>query len=305
MGAGHSHGAMSAGRAQRSRLVMVLALTSLVLIAELVGAKLTASLALLADAGHMATDSAGILLALLAVTFGARPATTQRTFGYYRLEILAAVVNAVVLFGIAIFIMVEAWNRWSNPPGIDGGLMLAFAAVGLAANMAGLMILRSGAQSSLNVKGAYLEVLGDFLGSVAVIAAAVVIATTGWERADPVASVLVALMILPRTWTLLREAVDVLLEATPKGVDMDAVRRHILDTPGVVDAHDLHAWTITSGLPVLSAHVVVTDQALADGAAGRVLDALGNCLADHFDIEHSTFQIEQAGHRDHEPVLHH
>ena len=229
---------------------------------------LTGSLALLADAGHMFTDVAGLLLAVLAITFAALPATPQRTFGYYRLEILAAVINAVLLFGVAVWILVEAVRRWANPPDVEGGLMLVFATIGLVANIAGLLILRRGAEHSLNVKGAYLEVLGDLLGSVAVIVAAIVIATSGWLRADPLASILVALLILPRTWTLLREAIDVLLEATPKNVDMDAVRQHILETEGVLDAHDLHAWTITSGMPVLSAHVVVTDHALADGGAG-------------------------------------
>ena len=284
----------------RGRLLAVLGITSTVLVAELVGAKLTGSLALLADAGHMFTDVAGILLAVLAVTFAIRPATPERTFGYYRLEILAAVVNAVLLFGVALFILWEAWQRWSSPPEVEGGLMLAFAMVGLIANAVGLVVLRDGARESLNVKGAYLEVLGDFLGSVAVIVAAVLIATTGWLRADVVASVAVALMILPRTWTLLREAVDVLLEATPRGVELADVRRHILETPGVTGAHDLHAWTITSGLPVLSVHVVVTEEALADGGGARVLDSLGECLADHFDVEHCTFQLEPASHASHE-----
>lgn len=290
--------------AHRGRLLAVLAITVCVLVAELVGAWLTGSLALLADAGHMATDVAGILLAILAVTFAARPATPQRTFGYYRLEILAAVLNAVLLLAIAVFILVEAWSRWDDPPEIEAGLMLVFAAVGLVANLVGLMILRRGAQESLNVKGAYLEVLGDLLGSVAVIVAAVVILLTGWERIDTIASVAVALLILPRTWVLLREATDVLLEATPRGVDMDDVRRHILETPGVLDAHDLHAWTITSGMPVLSAHVVVSDEALADGGAGRVLDQLSDCLAHHFDVEHCTFQLESATHADHEHAVH-
>ena len=208
---GHSHGpSISTGGMHRRRLLVVLGITSTVLVAELVGSAITGSLALLADAGHMFTDVAGILLAVLAVTFASRPATPERTFGYYRLEILAAVVNAVLLFGVALFILWQAWQRWSNPPDVEGGLMLAFAAVGLVANVVGLVVLRSGAKESLNVKGAYLEVLGDFLGSVAVIVAAVVIATTGWLRADVVASVAVALMILPRTWVLLREAVDVL-----------------------------------------------------------------------------------------------
>jgi cobalt-zinc-cadmium efflux system protein len=286
-------------------MMIVLGLTCLVLVAEVVGSVITGSLALLADAGHMFTDVAGILLAILAVTFAARPATDARSYGYYRLEILAAVINAVLLFGVAVLILVEAWQRWSDPPSVDGGLMLVFASIGLVVNIAGLLLLRSGSRSSLNVKGAYLEVLGDALGSLAVIVAAVLIALTGWERADIVASVLVAVMILPRTWTLLREAVDILLEATPKGVDLDEVRRHIYETDGVVEAHDLHVWTLTSGVPVLSAHIVVTDTVLADNAGGRVLDALGECLADHFDVDHCTFQLEPVGHAAHERLRPH
>ncbi len=297
----HSHGpSISAGGLHRKRLLIVLGITSTVLVAELIGARVTGSLALLADAGHMFTDVAGILLAVLAVTFASRPPTPERTFGYYRLEILAAVVNAVLLFGVALYILWEAWQRWNTPPEVEGGLMLAFAAVGLVANIIGLLVLRDGAKESLNLKGAHLEVLGDLLGSVAVIIAALVIATTGWLRADAVASVAVALMILPRTWTLLREAVDVLLQATPKNVDLTAVREHILGIPGVSGAHDLHAWTLTSGLPVLSVHVVVADDELADRGAARILDDLADCLDDHFDVEHCTFQLEPAGHAEHE-----
>ncbi len=306
MGAGHSHGpTVSAGAQHRSRMLVVLALTVTVLVAEIIGGWITGSLALLADAGHMFTDVAGITLAILAVTFASRPASDTRTYGYYRLEILAAVINAVLLFGVAAFILVEAWRRWSEPPDVEGGLMLAFATVGLVANLIGLAVLRSGSKESLNVKGAYLEVLGDTLGSAAVIVAALVIALTGWQRADIVASVLVAAMILPRTWTLLREATDVLLEAVPKGTDLAAIRQHILDTPGVLDAHDLHVWTLTSGMPVLSVHVVVDQAVLADNSGGQVLDALGDCLAHHFDVEHCTFQLEPAGHADHEHAQHH
>ena len=306
MGAGHSHGpSVSAGGQHRSRMLVVLALTTTVLVAEVIGGWITGSLALLADAGHMFTDVAGITLAILAVTFASRPATDTRTYGYYRLEILAAVINAVLLFGVAAFILVEAWRRWSEPPEVEGGLMLAFATVGLVANLIGLAVLRSGSKESLNVKGAYLEVLGDTLGSAAVIVAALVIALTGWQRADIVASVLVAAMILPRTWTLLREATDVLLEAVPKGTDLAAIRQHILETPGVLDAHDLHVWTLTSGMPVLSVHVVVDEAVLADNSGGQVLDALGDCLAHHFDVEHCTFQLEPAGHADHEHAQHH
>ncbi|MBU6311895.1 MAG: cation diffusion facilitator family transporter [Actinomycetales bacterium] len=303
---GHSHGpTVSAGAQHRGRMLIVLGLTTTVLVAEVIGGWITGSLALLADAGHMFTDVAGISLAILAVTFASRPATAKRTYGYYRLEILAAVINAVLLFGVAVFILIEAWQRWFAPPEIRGGLMLAFAVVGLVANLVGLYLLRSGSKESLNVKGAYLEVVGDTLGSAAVIVAALVIALTGWERADVVASVLVALMILPRTWALLREATDVLLEAVPKGTDLNAIRKHILETTGVLGAHDLHVWTLTSGMPVLSVHVVVDDQVLADNCGGRVLDALGECLAHHFDVEHCTFQLEPAGHADHEHASHH
>jgi cobalt-zinc-cadmium efflux system protein len=295
----HEH-TWSAAAAHRGRLAAVLALTVGVLAVELVGAAVSGSLALLADAGHVLADGAGIGLALLAVRFATRPATPQRTFGYYRLEILAAVVNAVLLFGVAGFVLVEAWRRLTDPPEVASGLMLGVAAFGLVANAVSLWLLRDGQAESMNLRGAYLEVLGDLLGSVAVVAAAAVITVTGLQAADPIASVLVGLLILPRTWLLLREAVDVLLEAAPKGVDLDEVRRHLSETPGVTDVHDLHAWTITSGLPVVSAHVVVDRGA----DAGKVLDGLGECLAGHFDIEHSTFQLERPEHRDHEGATH-
>jgi cobalt-zinc-cadmium efflux system protein len=295
----HDH-AHSAAAAHRGRLTAVFAVTLVLLVVELVGAALSGSLALVADAGHVLTDGAGVGLALLAIRFAARPATPQRTFGYYRLEILAAVVNAVLLFGVAGFVLVEAWRRLSEPPPVASGLMLAVAAVGLAANAVSMWLLRDGQRTSLNMRGAYLEVLGDLLGSVAVLAAAVVIALTGFRAADPIASAVIAVAILPRTWRLLREAVDVLLEAAPKGVDLAEVRRHLVETPGVTDVHDLHAWTITSGLPVLSVHVVLE----RDADAGEVLDGLGACLAGHFDIEHSTFQLELPEHRGHEGATH-
>jgi cobalt-zinc-cadmium efflux system protein len=295
----HDH-APSAAAAHRDRLAAVFAITLVILVVELVGAALSGSLALLADAGHVLADGAGVGLALLAIRFAARPATPQRTFGYYRLEILAAVVNAVLLFGVAGFVLVEAWRRLTEPPAVASGLMLAVAAVGLVANAACLWLLRDGQKTSLNMRGAYLEVLGDLLGSVAVLAAGAVIALTGFRVADPIASAVIAVAILPRTWRLLREAVDVLLEAAPKGVDLAEVRRHLVETPGVTDVHDLHAWTITSGLPVLSVHVVLE----RDADAGQVLDGLGACLAGHFDIEHSTFQLEQPEHRGHEGATH-
>lgn len=306
MGSGHSHGhaSGSAGAANRGRLLIVLGLTAAVVVLQIVGGLMTGSLALLADAGHAFTDSAGLLIAVLAVTFGAMPATTQRTFGYLRLEILAAVVNATLLLLVAALVLKEAVGRWSEPPEVSGSGMLLFALVGLVVNIVGLLVLRSGAKDSLNMRGAYLEVLGDLLGSVAVFVAAGVVIITGFRRADAVASVAVALMILPRTWSLLREAIDVLLEATPRGVDLDHVRAHIVQTPGVIDVHDLHVWTITSGVPALSAHVVVDDGCLAGGRSGQVLDALSACLGDHFDTDHCTFQLEPAGHAAHEHVGH-
>ncbi|SES11472.1 cobalt-zinc-cadmium efflux system protein [Pedococcus cremeus] len=304
MGAGHGHGAVSATGQHRSRLVVALCIALAIMVVEVVGGLVSGSLALLADAGHMLTDAAGVGLALLAATFAARPATPERTFGYHRLEILAAVVNALLLFGVAGFVLVEAVRRLAAPPEVSSGLMLVVAVVGLVANTVSLLVLRGGHTESLNVRGAYLEVLGDLLGSAAVIVAAVVVALTGYARADAIASALIGLMILPRTWGLLREAVDVLLEATPRGVDLASVRGHLLSTPGVIDVHDLHAWTITSGMPVLSAHVVVERQILAAGGGGQLLDQLCQCLSGHFDVEHCTFQLEEPAHREHEHAHH-
>jgi cobalt-zinc-cadmium efflux system protein len=251
----------------------------------------------------MLTDVAGVSLALLAVTFAAKKAGPERTFGYFRLEILAAVANAVLLFGVSIYLLIESWSRWNSPHEVDGGIVLVFAGIGVAANLVSFFILRGGAKGSLNVRGAYLEVLGDLLGSVMVIIAALIIIGTGWERADALASAVVALMMLPRTWSLLREAVDVLLEAAPRNVNVGEVRAHILDVDGVIDMHDLHVWTITSGQPVMSAHIVVSDETLARGSA-QVLDDLHECLAHHFDVNHCTFQIEGVGQAERENSQH-
>ena len=304
MGHGHSHAPTTAGGAHRRRLVVVLGLTLAVLVAEVVGAVLSGSLALLADAGHMATDAAGLALALAAVSLAQRPARGRRTFGWQRVEILAAVANGMLLLAVAAYVLIEAIRRIGQPPEIGAGLMLVVASVGLVVNLGSLLVLHGGKDASLNMRGAYLEVLADALGSVAVIVAAVVIATTGWTPADIVASAVIGCLVVPRAWHLLREAFDVLLEAAPRGVDLQDVRAHILGVDGVLDVHDLHAWTITSGLPVLSAHVVVTDEALAAGHGGRVLDALCSCLGEHFDLEHCTFQLEAAAHAGHEAPVH-
>jgi cobalt-zinc-cadmium efflux system protein len=279
---------------------VVFLITFGVMVAEVVAGVTSGSLALLADAGHMLTDVAGIGLALAAIYLAARPATDGRTYGWYRIEILAAVVNSMLLFGAGIWVLFEAWRRFSEPPEIRSGLMLAVAVVGLVANAISARLLIQGQRESLNMRGAYLEVLGDLLGSVAVIVAAVMIALTGYEAADAIASVLIGLLILPRTWHLLRQAVDVLLEATPRDVDLEEVRRHILEAEGVSDVHDLHAWTITSGMNVVSAHVV-----LIEGAdPTEILDRLGTCLAGDFDIEHSTFQLEPFDRREIEETSH-
>jgi cobalt-zinc-cadmium efflux system protein len=284
----HAHATRSAAAAGARPLAVVLLLVAGYLVAEVVAGLLTNSLALLADAGHMFADAAGIGLALLAIWFARRPATAAKSFGYYRVEIFAAVANAAVLVGVAGFILYEAVQRLASPPEVIGLPMLVVAVGGLLVNLASIRLLHAGARSSLNLRGAYLEVLGDLLGSLTVIVAGVVIIVSGWTPIDPIASVAIAGLILPRTWSLLREAVDILLQATPKGVDLDEVRRHILGADGVVDAHDLHAWTLTSGVNVVSAHVVERPE--ADPA--RVLDELCGCLADDFDFEHSTIQLE-------------
>jgi cation diffusion facilitator family transporter len=304
MGRRHSHVPMTAAGGQRRRLAVVLGLTLAVLVAEVVGAVVSGSLALLADAGHMATDAAGIALALGAVTLAQRPATGRRTYGLQRLEILAAVANGLLLLGVAGYVVVHAIARIGHTPDVESGPMLLIAGIGLVVNVVALAVLHRGRGESLNLRGAYLEVLADALGSVAVIVAALVITATGWTHADTVASLVIGALVLPRAWRLLGEALDVLLEAAPRGVDMAHVREHILGVDGVVGVHDLHAWTITSGQPVLSAHVVVTDEALDAGHGGRVLDALCGCLGEHFDMAHCTFQLEAASHAAHEAPVH-
>ena len=302
----HGHG-QGTGIRHRGRLALVLALSLVVLAVEAVVAWFTGSLALLADAGHVLGDSAGIVMALAAISAaqrGGRPGS-RRTFGYHRTEVLAAGLNGLLLLGLAGWIVVSAIRRLGDAPELQAGPVLAAGALGLVINLIGLFLLRSGAEESMNVRGAYLEVLGDALGSVAVLISAAVILTTGWYAADPVASLLIAVMIVPRAISLLREVAEVLLEGTPRDVDLEELRTHILSTEGVIDVHDLHVWTITSGMPVMSAHVVVDATVTRMGEAHDVLDRLRDCLADHFDVEHSTFQIEPAGHADTEPHIHH
>jgi cobalt-zinc-cadmium efflux system protein len=295
---------MTATSASRGRLALVLAITGSVFLLEVIGGLLSGSLALLADAGHMLTDSTGLVLALIGASLATRAATARRTYGLQRAEVLAALSNALLLVGVAVWVLIQAVDRLRQPTEVETGLMLVVAIIGALANAAGLVILRRDQADNLNVRGAYLEVLADLFGSVAVIIAAVLINLTGWTRFDAIASLLIFGLIVPRAWALLREVVDVLLEATPRGVDMDAIREHIKEVPGVVDVHDLHVWAITSGVPVLSAHVVVDDACIRQGLSGQVLDRLGDCLGGHFDVEHCTFQLEPVGHQDHEPSQH-
>ncbi|MGA8460648.1 MAG: cation diffusion facilitator family transporter [Streptosporangiaceae bacterium] len=300
---GHSHGVTATGR-HRQTLIAVLALTTLVAVGEVIGAVITGSLVLFADAAHMAADAAGLGLSLFAAFAAARPPTERRTFGYARAEILAAMANAVLLLAMAGFILYEAIRRLISPADIGSGLLIVFGVIALAANAVSLLLLRQGQAESLNLRGAFLEVASDTLGAAAVIVTGVIIATTGFTRADPIASLVVGLLILPRTWRLLRETVDVLLEASPRGMDLNEVRRHMTTLTGVRDVHELHAWTITSGLPVLSAHVVVDPEFFDDGRCFSMLDRLQDCLRGHFDVEHSTFQLEPAGHASHEHPMH-
>jgi cobalt-zinc-cadmium efflux system protein len=280
---------------------MVLLVTLVVAVVELVGAFLSGSLALFADAGHMFTDTAAIVVALSASYVASLPASPRRTFGYHRAEILAALINAVVLLGVCGYLAYVGVRRLIHPVHVDAPQLLVFAAVGLVASLVSIGLLAQRRQESLNMRGAFLEVLGDAFGSAAAIVAGVVVLTAGLDRADSIASLVIAVMILPRAWSLLRDCVGVLLEAAPPGVDVELVRRHLADAAGVTDVHDLHAWQITSGMPALSAHVTVTDAALDSRGVGEILDELGECVASHFGIDHATFQVEPESHRDHEP----
>ncbi len=299
---GHDHAHAAGREADRSKLRWALLVTVTVLGVEVVGALVTGSLALLADAGHMATDAGAVVLALGASYVAGRGGGPRSTFGLHRAEVLAAVANAIVLLGVCGFVAWSGIERLGDAPEVDAGAMLGFAAVGLGANAVSLSILQRSETGSLNLRGAATEVFGDLVGSVLAVLAALVILATGWQRADAIASLLIAALILPRAALLLRDAGAVLLELAPAGLDLDEVRAHVLELPGVVDVHDLHAWTITSGLPSLSAHVIVTDAALEARGVGAVLDDLCHCVGEHFDVRHTTFQVEPASHQAHEDL---
>ena len=302
MSQGHVQGApaassKTAGARYARNLAWALGLTLTYLIAEVIGAFVTGSLALLADAAHMLTDVGGLGLALLAIRFAARPATPQKTYGYLRAEILSALLNAVVLLVLTIYILFEAYERFTNPPDVLSWPMLIVAVIGLAVNLVSMRLLSGGSSASLNVQGAYFEVLSDMLGSLGVIVAALVIMWTGWTLADPIIGALIGLFIVPRTWRLISQAVHILLEGVPPNVDLRLLETALKEIPGIKAVHDLHVWTITSGLDSMSGHIVVTDM----GESPRVLRAVRETMKDKFGLEHVTVQIEDEKMRGQEP----
>ncbi|MCZ7379856.1 cation diffusion facilitator family transporter [Micromonospora sp. WMMC250] len=300
---GHSHQVTATGRHRRA-LAGVLAVSVVIFAVEVIGAVVTGSLALLADAGHVLADAGGVALALGAALLAARPATGRRTFGWARAEILAAAVNGLILAGMGVYVFVEGIRRLLEPAAVEPAGMAVFGAIGLVGNLVAVALLYRARDASLNMRGAFLEVATDTATSVGVLAAAAVIALTDFTRADAMVSLLIGLVIAPRALRLLRDAVNILLEAAPAEADLEQIRQHITDVDHVLGMHDLHVHTVTSGLPVLTAHVVVDDSCFHDGHAPQLLDALQACLAGHFDVEHSTFQLEPASHADHEHPTH-
>lgn len=290
MNSGHSHGQVRAGH--EKKLLMALLLTTAFMIAEVIGAWVTGSLALLSDAAHMFTDSAALAISVLAFQIAKRPADSTRTFGYARFEILASAFNAILLFFVAIYILYEAYQRFRSPASIESIGMLVVAILGLVVNLISMKLLAASSGESLNVKGAYLEVWSDMLGSVGVILAAAVIWFTGWAWVDSVVAAAIGLWVLPRTWTLLRESMNVLLEGVPNGIDVQGVAREILKVKGVVAIHDLHIWAVTSGKNVMTVHVVISQDSLDNQ---RILGDINEAVTNGFEIGHCTIQLELAG----------
>jgi cobalt-zinc-cadmium efflux system protein len=293
---GHEHGLglASAGARHVRPLRAAFALTLAFMVVEVAGGLATGSLALLSDAAHMGTDVLGLGMALAAVHLASRPASSQRTWGTYRLEVLAALANGVLLVGVAGYVLIQAWQRFSRPPDVAGVGVIAVAAVGLAVNLVAFRLLRAGSEESLNVRAASLEVLSDILGSVGVITAGAVVVLTGWTYADPLVAAGIGVFILPRTWRLCASAVRIVMEIAPPEVDVADVEQRVAALPGVAGVHDLHLWTLTSGIEAASCHVVVAEGADAHG----VLDSVGDLLRDTYNVAHSTIQCETADHTD-------
>jgi cobalt-zinc-cadmium efflux system protein len=302
--AGHGHAHGPGPESDRRYLLAVLALLAAFMVAEVVTAVLSGSLALLSDAGHMLSDVGAIGGALWAIRLAARPPTGKWTFGWQRAEILSAAAKGISRLVVAGIVTAEAITRLIRPPAVDGWPVIVVAVAGIAVNVAATGVLARANRSRLNVEGAFRHVLTDLYGFIGTVVAGIIIVTTGFTRADPIASLIVVALMAKAAWELLRDSGRVLLEAAPEDTDLEEVRAHILSVPHVNGVHDLHAWTVTSGLPALSAHVIVEDSCFQDGHAPRLLDQLQACLAGDFDIEHSTFQLESAAHVGHEPGTH-
>jgi cobalt-zinc-cadmium efflux system protein len=300
----HDHGHGLGVDCDRRYLTVALALIVGFMAVEVVVAVFAHSLALLADAGHMLTDVGAIGGSIWALRLALRPACNTWSFGLKRAEILAAAVNGVTLLVVGLLVLFEAVQRLIHPAPVAGVPLVVVACLGVAVNLVAAWVMAKANRNSLNIEGAFQHIVTDLYGFIGTAAAGVVVITTGWRRADPIASLLVVALVLRAAWGLLQASGHVLLEGTPKAVDLDDVRKHIHELPEVLAVHDLHAWTLTSDLPALSCHVVVTDLCLNNGSAAGVLDRLQHCLANCFDVEHSTFQLEAATHADHESGLH-
>ena len=310
MGAGHSHGPTPGDGAvapsYRRRLAIAFGLTATIVVAQAVGSVVTGSLALLTDTAHALTDAVGLLVALIAATLMHRPADKRRTWGFRRIEVIAALGQATLLIAVGTYAAIEGVRRLVAPPEVPSTELLVFGIVGLVANIIGITILSSSRGANLNMRAAFLEVLNDALGSLGVIVAAIVIATTGYQRADAIAGLVIAVLIVPRAFAILRQTFRVLMEYTPDGLDLDEVRTHILALDHVRDVHDVHASTVATGLPVISAHVVVDDECFADGHAPDILQRIRTCVAEHFPVSvgHSTIQLETGRLRESENTAH-
>jgi len=302
--AGHGHSHAPGAGADKRYLLAALGLLTAFMTGEVITAVLSGSLALLSDAGHMLSDVGALAGALWAIRLAARPAAGAWTFGWKRAEILSAAGNGITLLVVSGIVAVEAVTRLIHPPRVDGGPVVIVAAIGIVVNVAVAWVLARANRSSLNVQGAFKHVLTDLYGFIGTVIAGVIIVTTGFTRADAIASLIVVALMLKAAWELLRDSGRILLEAAPAGVDLAEVRAHLLGTDHVLGVHDLHAWTVTSDLPALSAHIVIDDSCFNDGHAPRLLDQLQSCLAGHFDIEHSTIQLESAAHSGHETGTH-
>ena len=301
----HSHrwargDSVSDRRHLKAALILIVAF----MLAEVAVAALSGSLALLADAGHMLVDAGAIGASVWATHLAERPASHRWTYGLKRAEIIAAAVNGVTLLVAAALILVEGVRRLVHPPAVDGAALVVVATVGIAVNLAATLVLGHADRDSLNIEGAFQHMVTDLFAFVGTAVAGIVILATGYDRADAIASIVIVVLMLRAAWRLLGASGHVLLEGTPQAVDLDEVRRHLLELPEVLSVHDLHAWTVTSSLPILSAHVVIDDRCIAEGAAAQVLDHLQECLAGHFDVEHSTLQLEPSTHADHERAMH-